>query len=527
MFLSHTKKLAAMLLSVMLFMGSGLCVYADGTTSIALSNNSPEVGGKVTVTVSGSDSSTLSLRYNNDVFRYVGCSNTGATTDGNIVTFTGQSAQVTFEAISAGSGDLIVSSDTLSGSSTSVPVAAAASSTQTESETQEENDANNDSEESDTQSENDGSEDEADQESDSSDSADDVTAESDSEEESEDVAGADAALTSNASDGDGDYIIDGVEYVVSERFSEDEIPSGFSKTTLQIHGKTYDEITDGSLTLIYLKPADNVDGDGEFYVYDEELDRVSKYAVLGSSGYYITVSKPDELPSDQLVKTKITVGGEQFKVYQFGDEMSDFYFAYGTDQDGNTGWYSYDSAKETIQRANEGLLTTAASALETAEQEATPGVTKPKKPPFDASNLLDSLTSSRTMLAIGIFVLVVLLVIVLDILLFRRKAKDEDYDDYDDNFDDADEPDEVPTVDMLSDKDFDEANKPHKSRNLFGKEKSTDIWDTKDKMLSDTSELPTIEDVSKLKKQVFRGRGMDSGGGAEDGKIDVIDFNDL
>ena len=95
-----------------------LSVFADGTTSISLSQNTAEVGNKVVVTINGSDSSTLSLRYNNEVFKFVSCSVAGASENANIISFSGQSGQITLEAIGSGAGDLIVSSDTLSGRST-------------------------------------------------------------------------------------------------------------------------------------------------------------------------------------------------------------------------------------------------------------------------------------------------------------------------------------------------------------------------------------------------------------------------
>ena len=122
MFSCDKRKLLALLLALLLI-AAPVTVYADGTTSIATSGNSAKVGDKVTVTVSGSDSSKLSLRYNNNVLKFQSCSASGYSTEGNVITFSGKSAQITFEATDGGSGDLVVSSDTLSGSSTSVQVA--------------------------------------------------------------------------------------------------------------------------------------------------------------------------------------------------------------------------------------------------------------------------------------------------------------------------------------------------------------------------------------------------------------------
>ena len=485
MFQHHRMKLSAILLALLLAVAPAT-VYADGTTSIATSGNSAQVGDKVTVTVTGSDSSKLSLRYNNNVLKFQNCSAAGYSTEGNVITFNGKSAQITFEAADSGSGDLVLSSDVLSGSSTSVQVAAAAA----------------------------------------------------PEPEPEEEETADDASTKKAS-GDADFTIDGTDYVLSERYADSEIPAGFSKTSMKIHGGTYRELSNGSLTLVYLKPADNIAGSGVFYVYDKDSDSVSPFAMLGTSDYYVLLATPDELLTDSLAEAKIKVKGAKYDAYQLGDTENGFYYVYGTDSLGTTGWFSYDSEEETVQRANEALLTSGVTPADGGDEDDTGNVKKEKKKKssgdlIDMQELMDTLTTSRNLLAVGIFALVVLFIIILDVLLFRRRRDDDDDDfDYDDDYDDRkpenDEPEVMTVENILEADDFEEANKPHKNKKFFGRDRQTDIWDTADGRLSDTGELPfQKDDSSKLKKQVFRGRGgRDSGADGEDGKVDLIDLNDL
>ena len=203
----------------------------------------------------------------------------------------------------------------------------------------------------------------------------------------------------------------------------------------------------------------------------------------------------------------------------------------------STGWFSYDSEEETVQRANEALLTSGVTSADEGDED-TGNVKKEKKKknsgsPIDMQELMDTLTTSRNLLAVGIFALVVLFIIILDVLLFRRRRDDDDDFDYDDDYDDRkpenDEPEVMTVENILEADDFEEANKPHKNKKFFGRDRQTDIWDTADGRLSDTGELPfQKDDSSKLKKQVFRGRGgRDSGADGEDGKVDLIDLNDL
>ena len=103
-----------------------------GTTTIAVSSSSMEVGDRLTVTVKPSADGTIRLRYNGSVLRLTNCDASGYTTAGSEVTYTGGEATLTFEAVGSGSSGLIVSSDTLTGSSTTVQVADPAATTTTE-----------------------------------------------------------------------------------------------------------------------------------------------------------------------------------------------------------------------------------------------------------------------------------------------------------------------------------------------------------------------------------------------------------
>lgn len=497
MFQKKSKKWTALLLTALLLCLPVSTLHAEGTTSIALSGNSVEVGKKVTVTITGSDTSKLSLRYNNNALKFVGCSASGFSTDGNTISFSGKSATVTFEAQDSGAGDLVVSSDVLSGSSASVQVtkpAAAAEEKPAETKPAEQ---------------------EKPRENNSRDSA---------------------SNSSKASSEDGDFTINGKPYVLSERYKDSEIPSGYTRKTMKIHGGTYRELTNGKITLVYLKPADKIEGSGEFYVFDPDKDSVSEYKVLGKSDYYLTVSKADKVP-EVLEGTKVKIQKKVYNLFKVKGQENDFYYVYGTDQAGNKGWHCYDSLLGTIQRANMDLLSGTSLADEQGEGDqqddgkASGKSVKKKKgeasSEFDPDAIISQFGGSRNVMAVAIFIGVVLLIIILDILLFRRKIRDDE-DEQEEEF--PEEQTEVLQVDhILEAEDFEEANKPHKSRKFLKREKPADIWDTKEKVFSDdTSDLSMVNDESsQLKKQVFRGRSSEGGSEGDEGKVDVIDFNDL
>ena len=167
---------------------------------------------------------------------------------------------------------------------------------------------------------------------------------------------------------DGQFVIDGVAYVVSERYPESAIPAGFSRTRVTIDGYAYRELSNGSITLLYLKRADNTAGDGVFYQYDEAMNKVTPFTMLGTAEQYVVLATPDSLLRDSFTETTLTVGDQTLSVYKEGDD-SDFYFVYGTNQDGVTGWFQYDNTDGSLQRVNEDLLsqdTTAEEPVTTA-----------------------------------------------------------------------------------------------------------------------------------------------------------------
>ena len=337
--------------------------FAEGTTTIHMSADSLSVGDTLSVTVTASESGSISLRYNADVLQFAG-SSASYTTDGNTITFEGTSATLQFTAASQGQSSLIVSSPTITGSSASVQVAGGTGDTDTQQ--------NQDTQDTATQA------------------------------------------------ADGQFTIDGVAYVVSERYPESAIPAGFSRTRVTIDGYAYRELSNGSITLLYLKRADNTAGDGVFYQYDEATNTVTPFAMLGTAEQYVVLATPDSLLRDSFTETTLTVGDQTLSVYKEGDD-SDFYFVYGTNQDGVTGWFQYDNTDGSIQRVNEELLS-----QDTTAEEPVPTAA-------GSDEYFGKWQKQRYLVAILLFVIVVHAVVIINLLLSRRRREEEeDWMDEDD-----------------------------------------------------------------------------------------------
>lgn len=489
-------------------------VAAAGTTQIKLDSTTAEVGDTVNVTVTASESGTVSLKFNNNVLQLENAG--GATVNQNVLTFTGTSASFTFSTIAEGNGDLMVSSDTLTGSSTTVGVSGGS----TEEEEKEEEKE---------------------------------------EEEKKEETEADSA--------EGDFTIDGVAYVLSERFSDDEIPAGFSKKAIEFPSGTYNELASDTMTLVYLKPASNTDGDGQFYIYNADDNSVTPFTMLGSGDSYVVVQTAPELFSDSLTEATFTANETEYTGYQVKGISNDFYFVYGIEKSGESGWYQYDSAKGTIQRANTEVVGSASSGDKAGEKKkgSTNGIGK-----LTFGDSIKKLKNTRTILGILVFAAAVLIIIIIDILLFRRGTDEGDvFDELDDEMggdptdysvtptvsditaeaeeaeakeekkshkksDKKSEPEEneveVFTLDDVLDDVEEDLSTQTKDNNKSGKglfgRKSKDIWDAEEEKNS-TDGLPSLDDRSKLKKQVFKNNTPSESSDNFEGKVDLIDFNDL
>ena len=390
---------ALILMLVCVFAATLTVSAAGGRTTIYMSNTAPNVGDNFTVTVQGTSPDTITVAYDPSRFTLTG-GNVAYTEGGGRITFTGSSATFQFTASSEGSGYVNTWGAALEGSSVVMNVGAEGSAPQAEQPAEEQAQPEQPAEEQAQPAE---------------------TAEN-----TDGAAAPEEEPAAPPADFTGDYLIDNVSYVVSERFTDAEIPEGFYRTDVTVHGsEIYHEISNGMLTLLYLKPEANTEGSGEFYVYNEEKDTVSAFYMVGDSSRYIIVTDPGSLPTLVMVEAVCTINEKEYPCYVIdGMAENGFYFFHGVNKEFTEGWYQYDVTEGTLQRANTDVLATLTADDEVAPQE---GGTEPKKEAFDVKGWLQK---NRNIIAIAVFILVLLIVIVINIRVFREKSEAEEWEDY-------------------------------------------------------------------------------------------------
>lgn len=378
--------------AVMIF-AFNIVAMAQGTTTINVSKSSAAVGDSITVSVSATESGTVTVKYTSSMLSLSSCSVSGYTSEGNAVSFSGKEGDIVFTAASEGTASIIVSSSANSGSSTTLTIGGSSSaSTSTSTETATEEAAPEETTEEATE-----------------------TTEETTEEAAVATTSASGVGTLNA---DGGFDIDGVAYVVSERFSDSEMPAGFSKTTITIGSSTYSEPTNGSLTLLYLKPADNTSGSGVFYLYNAEAGTVSPFLMLGTADSYVIISDAGDAPSSAFTATSLEVNGGAATAYTI--DGAEFFYVYGSNQDGATGWFVYDSTYKTVSRVDESALTAGTTTETTETVEETDTTT-------DNNLYVEKLNLYRKII-MGLIVLCVVLLFIIINKAIRGHGDDDDFD---------------------------------------------------------------------------------------------------
>ena len=381
-------------IAVMVF-AFNIVAMAQGTTTINVSKSSVAVGDSITVSISATESGTITVKYTASMLSLSSCSVSGYTSEGNAVSFSGKEGDIVFSAASEGTASIIVSSSANSGSSTTLTIggSSSSSSTSTASETTTEETTTEETTTEETTE----------------------TTEETTEETPVETTATSGVGTLNS---DGGFDIDGVAYVVSERFSESDMPAGFSKTTVTIGSSTYSEPTNGNLTLLYLKPADNTSGSGVFYLYNAEAGTVSPFLMLGTADSYVIVSDNGSAPTSSFTATTLDVNGGTATAYTI--DGAEFFYVYGMNQDGATGWFVYDSTYKTVSRVDESALSTSTTTDTTEEVDETETTT-------DNNLYVEKLNLYRKII-MGLIVLCVVLLFIIINKAIRGHGDDDDFD---------------------------------------------------------------------------------------------------
>lgn len=224
-------------------------------------------------------------------------------------------------------------------------------------------------------------------------------------------------------------------YRISETFSGEQIPAGFSESAVSYHGKDYKGVhfDKGNLSMLFLAGENGETADAGFFIYQEPEDSFYPLIQLKHGDNFV-IWKPapaDETSAESGQPMDITVNdGETMSGYALaGEEASDFTLFYAVNQDGAEGWYQYDALEKTYQRH---IRNAAAVQMEEepqdTEEEAAMAYFEEEYSKLE-NELKKEKSFSRTAIGVLIFIAVLLLVVIINLILYR-KGSSEEFDSY-------------------------------------------------------------------------------------------------
>ena len=230
-------------------------VNAEGITKIAVSNNNPNAGEKITVNIEGTQSGDkMTIKFSDSLKLESATAN--HVTSGNSVTVEGSKTVLTFTCVSEGKADIIASGSQNQASSVKVNIAGSQSTTNTT------DNSNQTSEET------------------------------------------KPSATSQ-------FTIDGVGYVLSDKFDIKDAPKGFEEKRNTVLEHDYKMASNGIVTLCYLKKAEDLSTKGSFFLFNESKGEPEKMVMIGDNEKYVILTTPDSIPNDLMQEATFDVGSQK------------------------------------------------------------------------------------------------------------------------------------------------------------------------------------------------------------------------
>ena len=175
------------------------------------------------------------------------------------------------------------------------------------------------------------------------------------------------------------FDINGTEWTMVNDIPEDVVPEGFEHSKTVIDGLEYNTLygTFGDITLVYLQ---SESGNGLF-VYDAAQNTAYEFVRINSESHFIVVLLPkvDDVPEGYneislSIEGKGVATAYRTKAEKTDDQTKDFYLVYAMNDNGESGWYTYDSVDGTYMRTELSTPTVAQEENDAVKSELVPGI---------------------------------------------------------------------------------------------------------------------------------------------------------
>lgn len=226
----------------------------------------------------------------------------------------------------------------------------------------------------------------------------------------------------------------GKDLYFTESLPEGNAVKDFEKDTILINNLNVPCLKHSKSNIVVLNLKNDIDG-GSLYVYDTNQKYIYPYIKLEANNVYIIALQPDEsveAPEGYSACTLQIEGKGTITAYQYtARTLSDFYLLYCVNNNGQFGWYQYDSVEGTFQRFTGQAPSTSVTPNEgDGDTQESPSDTQANADDNELAALLKAEKNKNIMmLCIFIFVVAVLLVVIINLILSRRRPSEEELEE--------------------------------------------------------------------------------------------------
>ena len=205
-------------------------------------------------------------------------------------------------------------------------------------------------------------------------------------------------------------------YTVSEDFAAEQIPADFTEAQVTYQGAEYRgaAFNNGNLSLLYMTDAA---GNAGFYVVNGTDGSVCPYIRIDNGDKYLILMTPSAVTSfvPGEATTPIQVGDSTFED-AYATDTENIYTVYGMTNDGQEGWYNYNTSDGTF-----------------SEYQYSDSTEEDTDTTYLQNALNDKYTARKDrdlkIIAGLIVVIVILIFIIINLLLRGRRGYEEEDDD--------------------------------------------------------------------------------------------------
>lgn len=222
------------------------------------------------------------------------------------------------------------------------------------------------------------------------------------------------ATTSSSSGTSTEVVVAGVTYNISSEFAESETPEGYSATTYEYEGSTYNGVI-GDTSGIVLGCLMSSEEEGQFFRYNTETLAFEPYVqitISEAASTYIMLLTTDieETLPEEYVETVLTVNGFEFPTWE-ETSSTGFYLIHAINSNGEDSIYRYDTQDQTYQRYYPEEVV--------VEEEEI----------VEEENPLDALMDYAQWILIGVAILVILCLLLVLVLAVKLRNRNLELDD--------------------------------------------------------------------------------------------------